>query len=68
MFRASLTKIIAQKTPLRCAGACLRSSSSSATAAPLAKAPEKLEVFIDDKPVMVDPGTTILQVYMSILY
>lgn len=26
------------------------------------KAPEKIEVFIDDKPVMVDPGTTVLQV------
>lgn len=26
------------------------------------KAPEKIEVFVDDKPVMVDPGTTVLQV------
>lgn len=26
------------------------------------RAPEKIEVFIDDKPVMVDPGTTVLQV------
>uniref|UniRef100_A0AAF5CQ86 NADH-ubiquinone oxidoreductase 75 kDa subunit, mitochondrial n=1 Tax=Strongyloides stercoralis TaxID=6248 RepID=A0AAF5CQ86_STRER len=26
-----------------------------------AKAPEKIEVFINDKPVMVDPGMTILQ-------
>ncbi|KAK6629887.1 NADH dehydrogenase Fe-S protein subunit 1 ndufs1 [Polyplax serrata] len=25
------------------------------------RAPEKIEVFIDDKPVMVDPGTTVLQ-------
>lgn len=25
-------------------------------------APEKIEVFIDDKPVMVEPGTTVLQV------
>lgn len=25
------------------------------------KAPEKIEVFIDDKPVMVEPGTTVLQ-------
>ena len=25
-------------------------------------APEKIEVFIDDKKVMVDPGTTVLQV------
>jgi NADH dehydrogenase (ubiquinone) Fe-S protein 1 len=27
-----------------------------------AKAPEKIEVFIDDQPVMVLPGTTVLQV------
>jgi NADH dehydrogenase (ubiquinone) Fe-S protein 1 len=26
------------------------------------KAPEKIEVFIDDKRVLVDPGTTVLQV------
>uniref|UniRef100_U5EWU1 NADH-ubiquinone oxidoreductase 75 kDa subunit, mitochondrial n=1 Tax=Corethrella appendiculata TaxID=1370023 RepID=U5EWU1_9DIPT len=26
-----------------------------------AKAPEKIEVFVDDKPVLVDPGTTVLQ-------
>lgn len=26
-----------------------------------AKAPEKIELFIDDKPVLVDPGTTVLQ-------
>lgn len=25
------------------------------------KKPEKIEVFIDDKPVMVEPGTTVLQ-------
>lgn len=25
------------------------------------KAPEKIEVFVDDKPVLVDPGTTVLQ-------
>ena len=25
-------------------------------------APEKIEVFVDDKPVYVEPGTTILQV------
>lgn len=26
-------------------------------------APEKVEVFIDDKRVLVDPGTTVLQVF-----
>ncbi len=25
-------------------------------------APEKIEVFVDDKSVLVDPGTTVLQV------
>lgn len=34
--------------------------SSSAAAVP-SKAPEKIEVFIDDIPVLVDPGTTVLQ-------
>lgn len=27
----------------------------------VAKKPEKIEVFIDDKPVLVEPGTTVLQ-------
>lgn len=30
-----------------------------------AKAPEKIEVFVDDVPVMVDPSTTVLQVRME---
>jgi len=34
---------------------------SSAAAAVPSKAPEKVEVFIDDIPVMVEPGTTVLQ-------
>lgn len=35
------------------------------------KAPEKIEVFIDDKSVLVSPGTTVLQVcylYFSWMY
>jgi hypothetical protein len=32
------------------------------------KAPEKIEVFIDDKSVLVDPGTTVLQVgFISVI-
>lgn len=27
----------------------------------VAKKPEKIEVFVDDKPVLVEPGTTVLQ-------
>lgn len=37
----------------------VRASSSAATPA---KAPEKIEVFVDDQSVMVEPGTTVLQV------
>lgn len=57
MLRTPLTRI----SNLR--GACIQvvfKSSSAATAVP-AKAPEKFEVFIDDIPVMVEPGTTVLQ-------
>lgn len=32
------------------------------TATTPAKAPEKIEVFVDDKSVLVEPGTTVLQV------
>lgn len=37
------------------------------TATTPAKLPEKIEVFVDDQSVMVDPGTTVLQVNI-ILY
>lgn len=39
----------------------VRASSSAATPA---KAPEKIEVFVDDQSVLVEPGTTVLQVSM----
>lgn len=35
--------------------------ANSSTAA-VAKAPEKIEVFVDDQSVFVEPGTTVLQV------
>ncbi|KAF4517746.1 hypothetical protein B566_EDAN002951 [Ephemera danica] len=54
MFSATMLRL----TVLRAAHRCL--VRSSATQAPAA-APEKVEVFIDDKPVLVDPGTTVLQ-------
>lgn len=38
--------------------------ANSSTAA-VAKAPEKIEVFVDDQSVLVEPGTTVLQVRMS---
>lgn len=37
----------------------VRASSSAPTPA---KAPEKIEVFVDDQSVFVEPGTTVLQV------
>lgn len=41
----------------------VRASSSAAT---LAKAPEKIEVFVDDQSVLVEPGTTVLQVSIAL--
>lgn len=32
-----------------------------------AQAPEKVEVFVDDKPIHVEPGSTILQVNVTII-
>lgn len=40
--------------------------TSAALAQTPAKAPEKIEVFVDDIPVKVAPGTTVLQVIVSI--
>lgn len=45
--------------------------TSAALAQTPAKAPEKIEVFVDDIPVKVAPGTTVLQVsfkFSLILY
>jgi NADH dehydrogenase (ubiquinone) Fe-S protein 1 len=46
--------------PLRRVLSC-PSSLVSITARGSATAPEKVEVFVDDKPVLVDPGSTVLQ-------
>lgn len=46
--------------PLRRVLSC-PSSLISITARGSATAPEKVEVFVDDKPVLVDPGSTVLQ-------
>ena len=61
MLRAPLTRaIFMAQLPSR-AGLLFTSMSRAQSNAP-AKAPEKIEVFIDDVPVMVAPGTTVLQV------
>ena len=31
-------------------------------------APEKIEVFVDNQPVLVDPGTTVLQVDYFLIF
>lgn len=61
MLRAPLTRAIflaqsPSRAGLLCASAVRNQSNTPA------KAPEKVEVFIDDQPVMVPPGTTVLQV------
>jgi NADH dehydrogenase (ubiquinone) Fe-S protein 1 len=57
MLRAPLTRAIALANPGR-SSTLLNHARCSSTPA---KAPEKIEVFIDDQPVSVAPGTTVLQ-------
>lgn len=52
-LRASFRPLVQTALPLRTA-ACLQQQKQQAK-------PEKIEVFIDDRPVLVDPGTTVLQ-------
>uniref|UniRef100_A0A1L8E1A1 NADH-ubiquinone oxidoreductase 75 kDa subunit, mitochondrial n=1 Tax=Nyssomyia neivai TaxID=330878 RepID=A0A1L8E1A1_9DIPT len=55
MFRAPLARALTLgSSPTK--QAIVRTSATAP-----AKVPEKIEVFVDDKPVMVEPGTTILQ-------
>lgn len=55
MFRVTLAKAITGTN--RC---LILTARASSTATP-AKTPEKIEVFVDDKSILVDPGTTVLQ-------
>ncbi|CAH1250085.1 NDUFS1 [Branchiostoma lanceolatum] len=48
----------------QCSGRVLRAVTTCTnirSASQAARAPEKIEVFVDDKRVLVDPGTTVLQ-------
>ncbi len=58
MLRTPLTRTLSLGGPSR-VFAIVR---TSATATTPAKVPEKIEVFVDDQSVFVDPGTTVLQV------
>lgn len=57
MLRQPLTRALTLSSPVRAAPLAARSYAAQAQ-----PPPEKIEVFIDDKPVQVLPGTTILQV------
>lgn len=51
------------RTALQRTAPCIRLVVTSGQSRPYSNAPpSKLEVFIDDKKVLVDPGTTVLQV------
>lgn len=55
MFRLCLTKSLTGTN-------CRIVLAVRTTATTPAKAPEKIEVFVDDQSVLVEPGTTVLQV------
>ena len=57
MLRLPFLRSIPQVTRVASLGA--RTNSTAA--------PEKVEVFIDGQPVLVDPGTTVLQVIINLL-
>lgn len=59
MFRTSLAKALAARNGGRII------VNVRATATTPAKAPEKIEVFVDEQSVWVEPGTTVLQVKME---
>lgn len=61
MLRVPLTRAVCLAQSQR-AGVLLTSTRMQS------KAPEKIEVFIDDQPVMVLPGTTVLQVIFLLFY
>lgn len=60
MFRTSLAKALV--TSSRNGSRIIINVRATATTP--AKAPEKIEVFVDDQSVWVEPGTTVLQVIL----
>lgn len=56
MLRQPLSRALALKSPVRAAPLAARCQATQ-----VQPQPEKVEVFIDDKPVYVLPGTTVLQ-------
>lgn len=76
MLRTSLTRALSLGVPTRALAAGAATTTTTTTThshqvrftANVAKAPEKIEVFVDGISVMVEPGTTVLQVSRSIRY
>lgn len=62
MLRVPLTRVVCIAQAQSIARAGVLTTSNRLQSNQPAKAPEKIEVFIDDQPVMVLPGTTVLQV------
>lgn len=62
MLRQPLTRALALSSPSRAAPVAARRYAE------VASQPEKVEVFIDDKPVYVLPGTTVLQVLFLVQF
>lgn len=64
MLRTSLTRALSLGVPTRAlaAGGVQSPKHHVRGTASVAKAPEKIEVFVDGISVMVEPGTTVLQV------
>lgn len=60
MLRTPLIRALSLQSPTRVALAS--TVGQLRTTANVAKAPEKIEVFVDGKSVFVEPGTTVLQV------
>lgn len=62
MFRTTLTRALTGTNGRLVTILNVRAAGSVATPA---KAPEKIEVFVDDQSVWVEPGTTVLQVCLQ---
>lgn len=59
MLRLGVSRLLLSQQPSAAVGVA---GGRMVAARHQSSAPEKIEVFIDDQPVMVEPGTTVLQV------
>ncbi|XP_029936568.1 NADH-ubiquinone oxidoreductase 75 kDa subunit, mitochondrial [Myripristis murdjan] len=61
MLRLPVSRSLSGVALTKSSAAVTNNARSAATASPAAAASNLLEVFVDGKPVMVEPGTTVLQ-------